>query len=135
MSCRDVPAGVWANENLVVERFLAERQGDLYCCRHWLFFGDAEVSRRTMSPDPMVKLAAGNPTPLAEPVPGQLREIRARLGFDYGKFDYGIVNGEVVLYDTNRTPGANADPRMHGQTIEVLSRGILTFAAQRLLVG
>jgi hypothetical protein len=36
--------------------------------------------------------------------PDELREIRRSLGFDFGKFDYSIVNGRVVLYDRNRTP-------------------------------
>jgi hypothetical protein len=37
-------------------------------------------------------------------VPDELRRIRADLGFDFGKFDYAIVDGKVVLYDVNRTP-------------------------------
>ena len=61
----------------------------------------------------------------SEPVPDELRRIRQEMGFDYGKFDYGVVNGEVVLYDVNRTPGASADPRVHAQTVEALSPGLL----------
>ena len=37
-------------------------------------------------------------------MPDELRNIRRDLGFDYGKFDYAIVNDRVVLYDVNRTP-------------------------------
>jgi hypothetical protein len=37
-------------------------------------------------------------------VPVELRQVRRELGFDFGKFDYGIVDGRVVLYDVNRTP-------------------------------
>ena len=118
-----VPSGVWDNPNLVVERFVAERDGPRYYCRHWLFFGDREVSRRTSSPDPVIKFDAAL-EPLSDPVPEELRAIRRQLGYDYAKFDYGIVDGEVVLYDVNRTPGAAEDPARHAETIAVLSEGI-----------
>ena len=121
--CDRVPSGVWENPHLVVERFIAERAGDNYCCRHWLFFGCQEVSRRTISPHPVVK-AGSTIERLTDPVPEELRTIRRELGFDYGKFDYGIVDGQVVLYDVNRTPGATADPRNHTETVELLSSGL-----------
>jgi len=120
-----VPGGVWRNPNLVVQRFVAERDGSEYCCRHWLFFGSREVSRRSVSPDPVVKVT-GRLENLSDPVPEELRMIRRQWGFDYGKFDYGIVDGRVILYDANRTPGAAADPQRHAETIDILSEGIRT---------
>lgn len=121
-----VPAGVWKNRHLVVEPFRPERSGGKFCCRHWLFFGSREVSRRTIGTDPMVKLGSSMEE-LHEPVPQALREIRRRLRFDYGKFDYGLIDGEVVLYDVNRTPGASADPSRHAGTIAALAGGIGEF--------
>jgi hypothetical protein len=121
-----VPAAVWTNPNLVVERFISEREGPYFCCRHWLFFGDREVGRRTLSLNPVVK-AEAKLEPLRDPVPDELRAIRQRLGFDYGKFDYGIVDGQVVLYDMNRTPGITNNPQRHAETTEVLSSGIRAF--------
>jgi hypothetical protein len=53
--------------------------------------------------------------------------MRARLGFDYGKFDYGIVDGQVVLYDVNRTPAASSDPRHHRRTLAALPEGLYDF--------
>ncbi|HUP18539.1 MAG TPA: hypothetical protein VM778_01150 [Gemmatimonadota bacterium] len=125
-----VPEGVWKNPNLVVERFVAEREGPLYVCRHWLFLGDREATRRTVSPDPTVKFR-GAMENTAGRVPEELRRVREELGFDYGKFDYGIVDGEVVLYDVNRTPGASADARVHAETVAALSEGILEFLPSR----
>jgi hypothetical protein len=127
-----VPEGIWRNRNLIVERFLAERDGDLYCCRHWLFFGAREVGVRTYSREPVVKFVTGrravrSAEPLFEPIPGELRAMRARLGFDYGKFDYGIVDGRVVLYDVNRTPAASSDPRHHRRTLAALPEGLYDF--------
>jgi hypothetical protein len=121
-----VPDGVWRNPHLVVERLAAERQGDLYLCRHWLFFGSREVSRRTVSSHPVVKFR-GVMERTSDPIPEELRAIREDLGFDYGKFDYGIVDGEVVLYDVNRTPGASANPKLHAHTIETLFPGVREF--------
>jgi hypothetical protein len=118
-----VPRGVWRNPNLIVERFAAERDGDEYCCRHWLFFGDREVNRRSISPQAVVKVS-GRLEWLSDPVPEELRKVRAQLGFDYGKFDYGIVDGEVILYDVNRTPGSSSDPSRHAETVELLCQGL-----------
>lgn len=121
-----VPEGVWRNPHLIVERLAAERLGDRYLCRHWLFLGSKEVTRRTVSHEPVVKFR-GVMERTSEPVPDELRRIRAEMGFDYGKFDYGVVDGEVVLYDVNRTPGASSDPRVHAQTIDALSPGLRDF--------
>ena len=38
-------------------------------------------------------------------VPPEIRLERERLGFDFGKFDFVIYDGEPVLLDANRTPG------------------------------
>jgi hypothetical protein len=121
-----VPEGVWRNPHLVVERLVAERLGERYMCRHWLFLGSREVTRRTVSPEPVVKFR-GVMERTSEAVPDELRRIREEMGFDYGKFDYGVVDGEVVLYDVNRTPGASSDPRVHAQTIDALSPGLQDF--------
>jgi hypothetical protein len=118
-----VPPGVWRNPNLVVERFRAERRDDRFLCRHWLFLGSREVTRRTLSSDPMVKFR-GEMERTSDSIPDELRGLREEMGFDYGKFDYGIVEGEVVVYDVNRTPGAATDPRVHAETVDVLAPGI-----------
>ena len=121
-----VPAGVWRNPRLVVEKFQPERDGDFFCCRHWLFLGRAEVVRRTKSKGPIVKVGDCI-EPLNEPVPQEIRAIRARLGLDYGKIDYAMVNGCAVLYDVNRTPGAHRDPRHHSNTVATLAPAIREF--------
>jgi hypothetical protein len=121
-----VPKGVWGNKHLVVERFVPEHSVGAYRCRHWLFFGDRDVGRITTSEHPMVKL---NDTveELRDPIPEELRALRKRLGFDYGKFDYGIVDGNVVVYDVNRTPGATTDSNRHASTVRTLAGGLLLF--------
>jgi hypothetical protein len=103
-SHRDVPWAVWCNPDLVVERFLPERSGEFYCVRTWLFFGDRESNSICYSEEPIVKgdnVVRRVPVP---DIPQDLRRMRQELGFDFGKFDYAVVDGRTVLYDTNWTP-------------------------------
>jgi hypothetical protein len=109
-SVDDVPFLVWFNRDLVVERFQPERREDYYCLRTWVFLGDRETNSISYSYQPVVKSSnVVQREPVAE-VPEELREVRKRMGFDFGKFDYGIVNGTVVLYDVNRTPTLGGAP-------------------------
>jgi hypothetical protein len=101
----DVPESVWGDENLVVERFIPEMDNGSYILRSWIFFGDAEYNARMTSPEPIVKHANITSHEFTDDVPDTLREARARMHFDFGKFDYVIVDGEVILFDTNKTPG------------------------------
>jgi hypothetical protein len=107
-SVHDVPSGVFENTNLVVEKFLPEITDGLYSLRYYYFFGSAGVSLvfRSKAKGP---IKAENALSVEEsPVPQELSGIRERLGFDYGKFDYVLRDGRVVLYDVNRTPATEA---------------------------
>jgi len=127
-SAGEVPAAVWNDRDLVVERFLAERRGDHYCVRTWLFFGDRERHAIFFSQAPII-----NSTNIADyerlgEVPEELRQLRRDLQFDYGKFDYAMVDGRVVLYDANRTPSIGAFPRERYFPIaQALAGGIHAF--------
>lgn len=103
-SASEVPDFVWADPDLVVERFLSEREGDCYCTRLWFFFGHAEIGYRCVAREPIVKSSNTIRRETVRHVPDELRSLREELGFDYGKLDYGVVDGKVVLYDANRTP-------------------------------
>ena len=99
-----VPWAAWHHPDLIVERFLPERSGDLYCLRTWVFLGDRESNSLSLAKEPIVKSNNVIRREQVDDVPAELRQRRRELGFDYGKFDYGIVDGNVVLYDANRTP-------------------------------
>jgi hypothetical protein len=104
-SAREVPRAVWWNPDLVVERFLPEPCAEGYRLRQWRFLGDRELHLAMIAATPLVKVkTALRVDALPEPVPEEIRAVRARLGFDFGKFDYGLVDGRAVLYDVNRTP-------------------------------
>jgi hypothetical protein len=124
-----VPRGVWRNPDLVVERFLPERRDGFYCLRTWVFLGDRETNSLSYSKEPVVK---GRNILRREPVadvPEELRQMRRDLGFEFGKFDYGIMeDGRVVLYDANRTPTVGNFPREQFlPRVRLLAEGIRAF--------
>jgi hypothetical protein len=120
----DVPRDVWSNPDLVVEKFLPEQDESGYYLRTWIFFGDRECCNRVRSASPIVKgHEVSDRTPV--PVPDALRSWRRELGFDYGKFDFVIHEGNPVLFDANRTPTAPLNLRASLESdISNLSRGI-----------
>jgi len=113
-----VPPGVWKNDKLIVEKFLPERldNGD-YRCRTYYFFGEQEFGAWMTSPKPVIKSSVANAVGLLDEIPQALRDIRNASGFNYGKFDYTEIDGEVYVYDMNKTPASS--PRL----IELFSNG------------
>ena len=62
-------------------------------------------------------------------VPPALRRRRAELGFDFGKFDYVVQDGEPVLLDANRTPAID---EIGGERARLLAPGIHDFLPGRV---
>jgi hypothetical protein len=126
-AARQVPEAVWSDRDLVVERFVPEREAGNYCARAWVFLGDRERCNKMVGPHPVVK-AADAVERVPVPVPEAIRAWRARLGFDYGKFDFVVHEGRPILLDVNRTP---TRPTNLGDAVRAgdadLSRGITAF--------
>lgn len=95
---------VWSNPALVVEKFVAEPDEQGFALRTWVFMGPRERCTRFVTADRISKAADVLKYEPAQ-VPEQLRVERERLGFDFGKFDFVMHEGEAVLLDANRTPG------------------------------
>jgi hypothetical protein len=124
-----VPRAVWRNPLLVVEKFLPERQEGMYCLRQYIFLGAAELNTLAFSAEPIVKARNVVRREVLPEPPDGMRELRRALGFDFGKFDYVLQDGRVVLLDANRTPTYNpaspagsVRPRLLG-----LASGIYSF--------
>lgn len=101
----DVPPEVFSRQDLVVEKFFPEREGDLYCTRAYLFLGTGGSCQMTVSANPIVSV--GNCIRLVEcDIHPKVLEWRQQLGFDYGKFDYVIHDGQFILLDSNKTTGS-----------------------------
>jgi hypothetical protein len=99
----DVPEEVWRDRQLVVEKFMPELDPRGFALRTWVFMGNRETCSRCVSAEPVVKGASVIARELAS-VPDELRQTRARLGFDYGKFDFVVHEGRPILFDANFTP-------------------------------
>jgi len=127
-SARDVPAEVFRNPHLVVERLLLEREGDRCFVRYYSFFGDRHVCLRRSGTGPIVRFDATLAG--AVEVPDAIVAERRRLGFDYGKFDFVVHDGAPVLLDANPTPSLprRLDPEGWRLVVDGLADGIRAFA-------
>jgi len=119
----EVPEAVWADPNLVVEKFLPEREGDYYCMRSCFFLGDVVLNHRIYSRSRIIK---GNAVEYSEPtdVPPAVHRWREETGFQYGKLDYVVLDSVVHIFDANKTPGVVGDEGINVRIAEKLSKGI-----------
>lgn len=124
-SIREVPDWVWDDPCLVVERFLPEREGPLYCLRGWMFLGSFSYGWRLMGTDHMVKATNLVRYEFIDEVPEELIALKQQTGFDFGKFDYVIHDGRPVVLDLNKTPSYSGDPE--SPRLKHLSCGIDEF--------
>lgn len=100
-----VPRYCFRHPDLVVEKFIPEKEGDYYCVRMASFLGERKYCIRLKSRFPIVK---GNTTEVTEDISNphpDIEKYRKQLNFDYGKFDYVVLNGEFFLLDANKTIG------------------------------
>ena len=124
-----VPEGIWTTPGVIVEKFIPEQDDRGTYLRVWTFFGNQERSSRYRARAPLIRFAdyLGRE---AVAVPDEMRAIRARLGFDFGKFDYVKHEGRYFLLDANRTPGAPGafanDPEVSA-SLDRLASGIEAF--------
>ena len=108
-SPHDVPDWVWANRELVVEKFTPEMEDGLYVLRLWIFLGTREVVLKLYGRQPIVKSGDLVRFEYIDEVPDELRAERKRLGIDFGKFDFVVSNGKPILLDANKTPTGGKD--------------------------
>jgi hypothetical protein len=123
-----VPEDVWQNPYLVVERFLPERDGDLYVLRTLALFGDRWISRRRVSASPVIKSDNAVRFEDVEPHPEAFAEAR-RLGLDRGRVDYVVHGDRAFVLDVNRTNtmGPSMTRERARETFERLAPGLRFF--------
>lgn len=128
-SILDVPSIVWHSPWLVVERFYPEPEGDLFLLRSCVFFDDASISLIRRGLEPIVR----PPFPCHaqvtfDPPPDRVRLRAKELGFEYGKFDFTLHNGQPIIFDCNRTPTGPSYTQAQFETFgEHLATGLLTW--------
>lgn len=126
-SKESVPIAVWKNENLLVEKFLPERADGLFFLRYWIFLGDKGWAGRFGAKEPIVKFGNMATKDDHVPVPDELKIVRKKLGFDYGRFDYVEHNGKTVLFDVNKTVGGAHHLDAYSTKLDLLASGINDF--------
>jgi hypothetical protein len=129
-SIRSVPDDIWENKYLIVEKFLPEQDNEgNYRLRAWSFLGNRSLHVLTTSTQPIVKgKSIIKREILSDDVPEELILFRKQMGFDYGRFDYAIFEGKVVLYDVNRTPTTSAKAAvLYAKKIKEMASGINDF--------
>ena len=118
---QDVPREVFGMPDLVVQRFLPEIEDDLFHIHSYFFLGSWSKCTRTASTHPIVKDAtrcASYPSKVAP----EILDLRQRLGFDYGKFDYVHHEGRVFLLDVNKTIGIGRFLALRDSTQQIADR-------------
>jgi len=121
---KEVPQGIWTNSNLIVDKFLPEREGDLFFIRYWTFLGDKSLSGRFGSRNPIVKFANMETSDEPVPVPEELTWLREKLKMDYGRFDYVVHAGKSIVLDINKTQGAGKSMDSFKSDLDLLATGI-----------
>lgn len=104
---QQVPRHYFYHPGLIVQKFTPEREDEYYCLRYMSFLGDRISCTRLKGKHPVV---TGRTSEIIdhsiEPHP-EIVAMRNKLNFDYGKFDYVVVEGKAILLDTNKTVGVS----------------------------
>jgi hypothetical protein len=102
----EVPKRWFELDGVVVERFLPELENGLYHLRMYQFLGDRWTCTLIASQQPVIRAGTSVAVEQIEPH-AEVIAWREQLGIDYGKLDYVVQDGEVVLLDVNKTTGAS----------------------------
>lgn len=102
---RDVPKTYFYYPNIVIQKFIPEMEDGKYCVRTVSFLGDHMSPKKLIGSHPIVKgetaLEADYNIETHPEIIAKMKELK----FDYGKFDYVVVDGKPILLDINKTVG------------------------------
>jgi len=118
-SVDDVPPSIFERDDVVVERFLPERENNLFHLRMYQVLGDRWTCTRIASPYPVFKASNSVSSETVEPH-AEVETWRKQFNLDYGKLDYLVYDGHPVLIDVNKTTGAS--PRMADAPLHAMRR-------------
>jgi hypothetical protein len=107
---QSVPRDWFNRKDIIIERFLPEEEDGLYCSRIYHFLGDHGVCLLRKSTHPISSASMMISREVVEPH-AEIVELTKHMKFDYGKFDYVLYEGNPVLLDINKTPGASTTSR------------------------
>jgi hypothetical protein len=100
-----VPARVWREPGLMVERFLPGRpEPPVEKCRYDFFY-DVELTLRSVHDSLLCEPETVVSVERVPAVPPVVREVRRRLRLDFGAIDYFETADGAVVIDANKTVG------------------------------
>ena len=99
----DVPRHYFRND-YVVQKFMAENDGEKNVLREYIFLGDLHYQNIERSDKLIITEDEHVSCEPFEPHP-HLLATRRKLGLDYGKIDYTLIDGEPFIFDANKTLG------------------------------
>jgi hypothetical protein len=124
---RDMPPEYFHRDDVIVEKFLPELDDEgHYCVRNYYFFGDRVFAMRWRSTNPIVNNSSRFGGERVEPDPA-IVALRAKLNFDYGKFDYIVVDGKATILDCNKTIGGGTIAPNMQQFTRFRAEGLYSF--------
>jgi hypothetical protein len=122
---------VWTNPYLVVEKFTPEIDADgLYCMRACLFFGDEEVGLLVKSRSKIIKGRDVIDLQFISGIaPTEVQQFKKDHHMEFGRIDYVIHRGEVVIFDANKTASLSQTSinELSNVLIKPLSQGISNY--------
>jgi len=101
---KNVPDGVWENNNLIVERFISKPENELFETHYCAFFGDKAIAGCLKSTNPIVKFENAI-SDEETAIPDEVLQWKKDLNIDFGRFDYVESEGKYFLIDVNRIEG------------------------------
>jgi hypothetical protein len=99
----DVPRHYFRND-YVVQKFMPENDGEKNVLREYIFLGDLHYQNIERSDQLIITEDEHISCEPFEPHP-HLLATRRRLGLDYGKIDFTLINGAPFIFDANKTLG------------------------------
>lgn len=99
-----VPEPLTRMPGIVIEKFLPEIKNGLYHVRFYNFLGNKGNCMRIAATAPVVHISHAV---AVEQIPfdPRIEQLRRAYNFDYGKFDYVERDGQIILFDANKTTG------------------------------
>lgn len=125
-----VPSLYFHHPGLVIQKFIPEIDDGFYCVRIVYFLGDHMSCMRLKSRNPIVKDETVEEFERDIVPHPDILGMRKRMQFDYGKFDYVVVDGEAILIDANKTVGWPPNVAERAETKKRLrhhSKGLYAF--------
>jgi hypothetical protein len=120
---KDVPDGVWENNNLIVERFISNPENELFETHYCAFFGDKAIAGCLKSSNPIVKYKNAI-SDEETPIPDEVMQWKKDLNIDFGRFDYVESEGKYFLIDVNRVEGGGSSNYEYPAELDFLASGL-----------